>query len=99
MGEIVQLRKQEDQPHLVGTGKCLDCGAEWKAVATVGTTHLECPQCKTSRGVLAGPVDAHVGEQVWTCNCGCELFKIVATPTGQFECILCIKCGKGQQFS
>lgn len=100
MAEIVQLHKPiEETNHLVGTAKCLDCGIEWKAVAPVGTTHLECPNCATSRGVLAGPVDAHVGEGVWECNCGCNLFKIVADAHGKFQCILCIKCGLGQKFA
>lgn len=87
-----------DKPHLVGIAKCLDCGTEWTAVAEVGTTHLECPRCKTSRGVLAGPVEPHVGEMWFTCNCGNNLFHIVASPQGKFQSLMCIKCGIDASF-
>lgn len=88
----------EDLPHLVGVAKCLDCGVEWQAVAEVGTTHLECPQCKTSRGVLAGPVEPKTGQQWFTCNCDNRLFHIVADERGKFLGCMCIKCGKDAVF-
>jgi hypothetical protein len=39
-------RKARDaEPTMAGSAKCLDCRAEWSAVALVGTDWLECPQC------------------------------------------------------
>lgn len=86
------------QGWLSGTAKCLDCGTEWAAVAEVGTVSLECPQCKTSRGVMAGPVAARATEQYWICACDCSLFRIVADERGKFKELLCIKCGLPQEF-
>lgn len=96
---IVQLRPNtEPSPHVVGTAKCLDCSVEWDIVAPVGTVHLECPACKTSRGVMAGAIQPRVGQQWWFCNCDCNLFHIVATPEGKFSGLMCIKCGKDAEF-
>lgn len=99
MGEVVQLHSlTEDLPHVVGTAKCLDCGREWVAVAQVGMTMLECPTCKTSRGVLAGAVQPKAEQQWWVCNCECNLFHIVADAAGKFSGMMCIKCGKDAEF-
>lgn len=99
MGDVVSINRAnpDTNDHLVGTARCLDCGTEWAAVCEVGTTHLECPRCSTSRGVLAGPVDARVGQEKWECNCGCDLFKIIAEQQ-KFKAIICIKCGASQVF-
>ena len=97
--DIIPLNgKQQDNEtsHLVGTAKCLDCGREWAVVAPVGTVHLECPSCNTSRGVLAGPVLPRAEQQEWVCNCDCSLFKVVADSKGKFEAIMCIRCGLEQ---
>lgn len=96
--QFVKTDERTDGPHLVGIAKCLDCGKEWSAVAEVGTTHLTCPHCNTSRGVLAGPVEPTAGEQWWVCNCGNNLFHIVATPQGRFNGLMCIKCGTNASF-
>jgi len=34
-----------DAPHLVHEAVCFYCTKMWVAVAPVGTTELECPQC------------------------------------------------------
>ena len=38
------------------------------------------------------------GEQEWTCNCGCDVFKILADKAGKFKGVLCMRCGAQQQF-
>lgn len=101
--DIIPLRgpsQDETEMHLSGKARCLDCGSEWVAVAPVGTCYLECPQCKTVRGVLRAPIggSAEHGEGEWTCNCGCDVFKILGYPGGSFRAILCMRCGAPQQF-
>lgn len=85
---IVDLAKarEERTPHRAGEARCLQCGHEWVAVAPVGETRLECPECKTDKGVFQGlcyPQDGYI----WRCNCGNELFLIM--PDGK----LCPVCG------
>lgn len=97
MGDVVPLRVDCDGPYLSGTAKCIDCGNEWIAVAPVGTLYLECPHCKTKRGVMNGPCDAADGEQLYVCNCGCDLFKIVAVDN-VFKWMICLRCGTSPTF-
>ena len=76
MAEIISLSeyKEENTPHITGPAKCLCCKHEWQAVAPVGTDFLECPECHTMKGVYYSPV--LYGSDVWTCHCGCDLFRI-----------------------
>ena len=97
MGEIVKFEREPDGPWIEGRAKCLDCRHEWEAVGPVGTTHLECPLCATKKGVMIAPCDAADGEGVWTCACGCDLFKIVANH-GIYKWTICLRCGSPQNF-
>ena len=95
---VVEFPKKEDGgPWTQGPAKCLDCKHEWQHVSPAGTVSLECPQCGTMRGVLYGPVDAEEGQSVWTCGCGCDVFKIVAE-NGKYKWTLCLRCGSPQSF-
>jgi hypothetical protein len=97
--DVIPLRAREPEgPYLSGRARCLDCGHEWEASAPVGTVHLECPKCTTSKGVMRGPVGGDVGEAEWTCNCGGDVFKIVARKDGTFKGICCLRCGAHQTF-
>lgn len=101
MGDIVFLRSAgtpKKNLHLAGTAKCLACGTEWQAVAPVGTTHLECPKCRTKMGVVKYPFGAGDGEAEWQCNCGCNVFRIVADEHHKFKAVMCLRCGTPQQF-
>lgn len=84
-------------PHLAGKAKCLDCKSEWDFVAPVGTLYLECPKCGTHRGVQQGPCDGAEDDDVWECNCGCTLFKIIAH-NGVFKWMICLRCGTAPSF-
>jgi Zn finger protein HypA/HybF involved in hydrogenase expression len=82
----LQQAKLNRAPHRAGPARCLGCGHEWTAVAQSGETRIECPECKTDKGVFQGlcyPQDGYI----WRCNCGNELFLI--TPDGE----LCPACG------
>jgi hypothetical protein len=65
--------RQEREPHVTGLAVCLNCKAEWSAVAPVGTFTFTCPECNTDHGVLKGTV--LYGEEVFTCRCGCDLLR------------------------
>lgn len=98
MGDVIGLPERND-PHLSGRAKCLQCGHEWVAVVPVGTTVFECPECKLERGVMQGLCNVPDGHKNWTCNCGCDLFRVTATPQGKFMGIMCLLCGLDQSFS
>lgn len=93
MENVVSLadHRLKNEPHIAGEARCVQCGHEWVAVCPAGTTELECPQCKTNKGVLkfsCAPADG----EVWACNCGCDIFRITRDET------ICYKCGVSQNF-
>ncbi|KZZ72362.1 hypothetical protein A3765_28560 [Oleiphilus sp. HI0130] len=81
-GKVVNMTKY--RPHLSGNARCLQCSHEWVAVTPIGTTELECPECKTLKGVMKGLV---APQTVWECACGSQLFFI--DPQGT----MCSMCG------
>lgn len=93
MENVVQFKLPEkSDPHASGEAVCLACKHTWTAVAPVGTAQLECPECGTERGVWKYPFSPAVGEELWQCNCGCELFYII--PDGH----MCYGCGTKQVY-
>lgn len=92
MGEVVALRRPEPHdPHATGGAFCLQCNHEWVAVAPTGETQLQCPACKTHKGLFKFPC-APQHEMLWTCRCGNQLFNM--TPEGHF----CPNCGTYQEY-
>jgi hypothetical protein len=92
MSEVLSLadaraERDANQPHLGGPAKCLACNYDWIAVSPIGQPELECPSCKTYRGVFAGPIIPKA-KLVWTCGCGNDVF--ILTP----EAIICAYCAK-----
>lgn len=81
--EVVNL--SERRPHNAGEARCLNCKHEWAAVAPVGATWLECPECSLPRGTFKFPF-APEGA-FFECACGNDLFTI--HPRGVF----CPNCG------
>ena len=71
MGEVVDILK--NTPHIEGDVTCLNCNHEWQGVAPVGTTSLECPECKLFKGVF---VSLPVPEIVYQCACGSKFYFI-----------------------
>jgi hypothetical protein len=92
MPETISLADERDrrkpaEVHLEGPALCLVCDHRWEAVVPPGTVWLECPSCRTEKGVFTGPCYPHEGGYLWRCNCGCELFQI--TPSA----LRCYHCG------
>lgn len=81
-------KRVERAPHLSGAAKCLGCAHEWAAVAPVGATELECPQCRLMKGRFAYLVSA---DETWHCNCGNDLFRIRSDAV-----VYCPNCGDHQ---
>ncbi len=90
MGDVVDMQAYREDPHLAGEAHCMACGHDWVAVVPVGETHLDCPGCGMTRGVLRYPCERE--EAHWTCNCGNQLFKV--SPSS----IYCPQCGANQVF-
>lgn len=92
MNNVVEFKLPEPKdPHGSGDAFCLKCGHEWVAVAPIGVTHLQCPECKTMKGHWKFeffPKEQMVRE----CQCGNQLFYL--TPEGH----LCPNCGIYQQY-
>lgn len=82
--------KTDNEPHLIGEARCLDCKHTWVARAPVGTLWLECPACTLKRGRYLERVQ-EPGPH-WHCNCNCDLFYV--TPDGYY----CPNCGEAQKF-
>jgi hypothetical protein len=86
MGSLVSItqKRLEKGPHMQGPALCVRCGYEYTAVAPVGVTEMECPQCHTMKSVfkfICSP------EETWTCKCGCQLFFMSRKGT------ICSNCG------
>jgi len=88
MGQVIALKKNEDDPYLSGDAHCMSCKHTWVAVCPVGTIWLECPKC----GSLKGLMDFKVirDDARWTCNCGNNLFHVT------MEGYYCPNCGEWQ---
>lgn len=81
MAEIINL--SERRPHLSGPAVCSCCLHKWVAVAEVGTWQLQCPQCRTMKGLWEHP---YAPEAFFECNCGSHLFYIVSDGCRCREC-------------
>ena len=77
----------------VGDAFCIQCGHSWIAIAPTGTTELECPSCKTMKGLFKFQFMPKEGTLIRVCNCGNMLFYL--TPEGH----MCANCGIYQQYS
>jgi hypothetical protein len=82
MSEVVKM--SDYRPHLQGPARCLNCKYEWQAVASVGTTELDCPECRTAKGYF---VWMAVPDTALQCNCGEWMFHV------NREGALCAHCG------
>jgi len=82
---FINNAKTGGEKHLSGEAICSACNKEWVAVAPVGTKELECPDCKTMKGLFKHHV-APVTNNLWQCNCGNKLFFITK---GQIQCCEC----------
>jgi len=77
-----------EQPHLSGEARCLGCGHEYVCVTPVGTVqNLECPQCHLYQAVLQGLTEPPAHTARFVCNCGGDLYYILA------DGCQCLKCG------
>jgi DNA-directed RNA polymerase subunit RPC12/RpoP len=76
MSNVVSLadKRAEKQPHKAGMARCLNCKHEWAAVAPIGTTDLECPNCATYQGMFKGIMSTEFPQ--WQCVCGEWMFFI-----------------------
>lgn len=85
-------RRVLDLYALQGEAKCLACGHAWWASANPGDIDLECPQCKTFRGVFKYPVEPGPEEHMFHCQCGCSLFTLA--PSSGLLLAVCLSCGQ-----
>ena len=88
MSNVVELQKYK--PHMTGEVVCLNCKHEWVGVMPVGTFNIECPECKSEKGVIKH--FAIREGSIYQCNCGCDLLR--ARPDGCY----CANCGAWADF-
>lgn len=84
MSNVISIDSKK--PQMSGDARCIECGREWIAVAHVGTSQLECPQCKSMKGIFVNPC-CRFSEPHLTCSCGNDYLHII--PTGYY----CPRCG------
>ncbi len=76
-----QDAKEKRDPHATGEAFCVMCNHNWVAVVPYSDDpdqRFECPSCHCMAGRFKfefGPTDG----QLWTCNCGNQLFNVTAT--------------------
>jgi len=81
--------KKQQEPHMDGEAKCIQCGHEWAHVAPLGSDPwFECPSCGLMKGAFKYNCEPEV---FWQCNCKNTLF--VLGNTG----IVCTLCGLYQE--
>lgn len=90
MSNVIDILSRK--PHLAGAALCLGCKHTWEAVEPVGTVSLECPECGTDRGVMAGLAFPKDGAMVWTCNNDDNTLFTKVVGQGW----LCVVCGATQ---
>lgn len=85
MVNVVNLAEAREArgPHITGPARCSACGHGWVGVAPVGTAWLECPSCKTMRGLFRFPLRP---SSAWVCQCGCDAYSIT---TDGLKCVAC----------
>ena len=71
--------------HVSGDAHCIECGHKWIAVAPIGTTQLECGNCKTMKGIFVNPC-CRFDKMHLSCSCGNDYLHV--TPEG-FHCPRC----------
>ena len=77
---------------LDGKARCSVCQHEWIAVVPKGTDWIECPKCRLMKARFLHPAMPKVGNDVWACACGCDVFRITRTSA------YCINCATEQAF-
>lgn len=88
MAQIIDFSaaKEERLPHLRGKAYCMSCQHSWDAVAPVGETQLQCPECDLMKGIFVNPVERD--ELHWQCACGNSYFLC-----GEASGMYCPNCG------
>lgn len=77
---------------MTGEAFCISCKHTWVAMSPTGISQLQCPECRTMKGLFKYPACVPEGQLIRECSCGNELFYL--TPEGH----LCPNCGNYQQY-
>lgn len=88
-GDLIQL--SDYRPHLSGAACCVACGHRWQAVAPAGTVELECPACRTLKGLFRNFCEPHDSTHRYLCQCGSYAFGI--TIVDDVPVVHCLVCG------
>ncbi len=90
MAEVLDLDEERSKraAHPAGQAHCIACGRRWVAAAPAGTVWLDCPDCKTRKGLFDFPILRN--GLYWVCQCGNDLFHVM--PDGYY----CPNCGARQ---
>jgi hypothetical protein len=82
----IDLERAKRSPHITGEARCMACQHTWVGVAQVGTSTLDCPECKAEKGVfLKHARDAD--SPALHCGCGCWAYAVYSYG------LMCINCG------
>lgn len=93
MADVLKFpAKEEQEPHLSGIARCLDCKHEHVAVAPVGVTVMECPKCGTMRSVWCGPAYPPKDGKIFVCG-ACDATAFCFTLKEDGTHIQCLGCG------
>ena len=88
---VVQFKPRET-PNMQGSAYCMGCKHTWQAVAPVGTTDLQCPECQSMKGRFVNGCAPEDHIEVRECNCGNQLFWLTR------EGHMCANCGTYQEY-
>jgi hypothetical protein len=73
-----------------GEARCSACQHVEVVVAPVGTSWMECSKCHAMKSLFTHP--ALRNEDLYTCRCGCDVFRMTKADT------YCVNCGISHGF-
>lgn len=99
MRKVIPFKVIDEGPSVSGEAKCAACGYEYvAAVPAKDAWDMVCPKCYCAKAYFRYPAEPKSGS-LWTCSCGCDVFRVCANEHGIYQGILCINCGQWQSFS
>lgn len=93
--EIIEFKKAER--YRTGTAICRGCKHEWAATTEGDGLDLQCPECLTMKATFKWPYGPCEGQFVFTCNCGCQDFFIMARTETALAGVFCRNCGEEKE--
>ena len=81
---VVEFKKKESEPDIIGPVRCRGCGHKWKGASVEGVLEFECPGCGCFKGVRETFITP---SEFYQCRCGSDVFSFSK------KNVFCANCG------